>query len=490
MNEWLPRTIREAALAYVEARLANEPEAFDPAFERACLLAELGRGNEAQAAYLELLKRQPTHAGVLNNLGKLLLAGGHRSAARTAYAYAAKCNPDDPMGHVNFANLLLEDGEIEPARAHYEAAVRLAPDLTEAHCGFANLLAEVGDEAAADRHRDLAFKGRPITMLPYRGTGAPVPVVLLISAAGGNVPLVSYLDEKIFLTYVVVAEYLTAETPLPPHCLIVNAVGDADRCQPGLKHLSIRLASEPAPLLNRPEAVMPTGRLDNLRHLSLLADVVTPRAALLTREVLAGEEAASALAAAGLFFPLLLRAPGFHTGRHFLRVERPEDLRDAVAELPGDELLALEFLAAATMDGWTRKYRVMTIGGRLYPLHLAVSRDWKVHYFSSGMADHAELRAEEAAFLGDMPKALGDKALAALERIAETLGLDYGGIDFALDAAGRVLLFEANATMIVPPAPEGEVWAYRRPAYETVQAAIRTLFATRASEAPTAAHPG
>jgi glutathione synthase/RimK-type ligase-like ATP-grasp enzyme len=56
------------------------------------------------------------------------------------------------------------------------------------------------------------------------------------------------------------------------------------------------------------------------------------------------------------------------------------------------------------------------------------------------------------------------------------LGLDYAGIDFALAPDDSVLLFEANATMVVfPPGPE-PMWDYRRAAVEaTLEAARRML---------------
>jgi hypothetical protein len=115
----------------------------------------------------------------------------------------------------------------------------------------------------------------------------------------------------------------------------------------------------------------------------------------------------------------------------------------------------------------------MFIDGVLYPLHLAVSSDWKVHYFSADMARHAAFREEERRFLRDMPGVLGTRAMRALERVCATLGLEYAGIDFALAPDGTVLLFEANATMaLVPPAP-GEIWDYRRPAIETALDAAR-----------------
>jgi len=45
--------------------------------------------------------------------------------------------------------------------------------------------------------------------------------------------------------------------------------------------------------------------------------------------------------------------------------------------------------------------------------------------------------------------------MEALAHIQATLGLDYAGIDFGLSDSGELLLFEANATMVVnPPEPD------------------------------------
>jgi hypothetical protein len=104
----------------------------------------------------------------------------------------------------------------------------------------------------------------------------------------------------------------------------------------------------------------------------------------------------------------------------------------------------------------------MIVDGEIYPLHLAVSRDWKVHYFTAALADDAVCRQEEAQFLADMPGFLGSRAMATLRSVSELLAIDYGGVDFALDGNGNVVLFEANATMVVFAPPVGEMWDYRR----------------------------
>ena len=95
-----------------------------------------------------------------------------------------------------------------------------------------------------------------------------------------------------------------------------------------------------------------------------------------------------------------------------------------------------------------------------------------MHYFTSDMADKPEHRREEASFLGDMPATLGSKAMAALERIRDRLGLDYAGVDFAVGPDGDLLLFEANATMVIAPPAADERWAYRRAAIDRIRDAV------------------
>jgi hypothetical protein len=471
---------RAARLAHLDAQLACDPDAIAPRYERASLLREAGRGADAKRDYLELLRRAPTHFGALNDFGTMLVATGYRDAARTVLEQAARHHPDRPDGLVNLANLLLQLGDLVPARAHFEAALRIDPDHVHAHRGLANLLDELGEAAGAQTHRDRGFKDHALTMLPYHGDGAPLSVLLLVSALGGNIPTAALLDERIFQTSVLVAEYAEALTALPPHDVVFNSIGDADLCGEGLAAAQTIVAHSARPVINDPAAVLATGRMANADRLRGLPDVIVPRIASLARDKLLGPQAASVL---GDFrFPLLLRAPGFHTGRHFVHVADAKELVAAAGALPGRDVWAIEPLDARGPDGKFRKYRVMFVERRLYPLHLAVSGHWKVHYFTTEMADTPAHRHEDEAFLADMAAVIGARGLAALERIAAALGLDYAGIDFGLAPAGEILLFEANAAMVVTPPTDDPKWAYRRLAVDRVIAAVRAMLTGRPND--------
>ena len=459
-------------LAEIEARLARPPHAVDDLFARAQLLEMLGRNDDAREAYFALLSVAPTHFGGLNNLGNVLTRAGKRRAAQAAYEEAVRQHPKNPVGHVSLGICMLELEQFDGARHEFDAALGLDPNNAAAHKGLVYLFSRTGDEIAADRHRKLGFGAEPVEVLPYLGDGKPTEVLVLVSSTGGNLDAESLLDKHFFATTKLYIEYADPAKPLPRHDLVFNAISDADVAADALQRA--REFGINAPLINTPDAVMPTGRAENAERLRSLEGVVAPRTCVIAREKLE-RDGAAALEALGFHFPVLLRLPRQHTGRHFVLVEKPEELAAAVAQLPGDEFFAIEYLDARGADGQARKYRVMFIDGKMYPLHLAASPHWKIHYFSADMTENAANRAEDERFLADMHGALGPAAIEALERIERTLGLDYAGIDFAVDAQGRVLLFEANATMVVAQPGADPRWDYRRPAVTAILNAFKDM---------------
>jgi Flp pilus assembly protein TadD/glutathione synthase/RimK-type ligase-like ATP-grasp enzyme len=487
---WAPRLAQESRLRQLEEMLARQPAGDDSTtaeVERAVMLGALDRRAEAQQAFIDILGKAPQNFSALNEFGTLLTQMGAIHAACRVYSEAILHHPENPMARVNLANLLLRANRHTEARGHYEAVLRIDPDHAEAHQGLGAVLSDLGDRAAAREHFQQGFRNHAISTLPYRGTKPPVALLQLVSSGGGNIPTSALLDDTTFLTTVVVADHLDPSSPLPPHQLIFNAIGDADLCEPALQAAVRLVARTTAPLINDPRAVLKTGRIDNALRLRGAPHVVTPKTMAMARNLLAGPDGATAIAQHKLAFPLLLRSPGYHTGRNFVLVESAAELSATAADLPGDELLVIEYLDARGSDGNARKYRVMMIAGKIYPLHLAISGNWKVHYFTSDMADKPDHRAEEAIFLADMRAALGDKAMAALQGISEALGLEYAGVDFGLAPNGDLLLFEANATMVIAPLDPDERWAYRRPAVGRILDAIRNMIMQKAAAAPRSA---
>jgi hypothetical protein len=472
------QTEQRDSLAALELALLAVPDA-GLRCQRATLLDRMGRTEEARAAFLAILAEHPDHLATLNAFGALLHRTGFRSAARTVFTRAVTLHPRDAVARVNLGNLLRQAGETEAARMHFAAALQAAPDLPQAHQGFGDLLAELGDQKAADHHWRLGYHGHALRGWVFRGSGPPVRVLMPISAANGNIAARQILDDRVFAVTAITMEFFDPTQDLPPHDIVLNAIGDADLCRPALRAARVLAARSLAPVLNTPERVLTTGRANIARSLGKAGNVIVPRIKIFTRAELTALSGPETLLHAGFEFPLLLRAPGFHTGRHFARVASAAELGECVDAMPERKILAIDYFNPPWSDGKSRKGRVLFIDGVLYPMHWAVSADWKVHYFTADMAKSASYRAEEASFLADPRGFLGDKALAGLQTVAARLGLDYGGIDFGLSRDGSIVLFEANATMAIVPPGKDSMWDYRRPASDLALLAAQNMLIAR-----------
>ena len=451
------------------------------ALREALELDRLGRDEDAKRAYLDHLQRHPDDTEALTHLGNLAFRTRYRRAARTAYARVVQLRPSDPSARVNLGNAWLDAGDLPAARAEYEAALAADPGFAPAHQGLSHGFAQLADDAASRRHRELGFARNALARVPYRGAGTPVRVLVLTAAAGGNFNTNWLLDPHRFDVIRLAVDYADAQMPLAPHDVIINAIGDADLCGDALAAARRLIARSSSPVINDPGRVLNTGRVAHSERMRDIGGTVVPRMAAIWREEIA-QGGAALLRDRGFDFPLLLRSPGHNTGRHFVKVDRPADLRPALETLPGDLILAIEYIDLTGPGGWTRKYRMVAVDQALFGVHAAISPDWKVHLFS---ASHApEHQEEDARFLADPRSVLPPGVLAALGEIVRRMGLDYAGVDFGVDAAGRLVLFEANATMSVFPVDPGDPFEYRRNAVERIFAAFERMVGVRREEQP------
>ena len=463
-----------AGLTDVDLQLILSPDDVQLLFRRAFELESGGRTEDAKAAYHDLLRRMPGHAEALNNLGRLLHKDGAKRSARLIFERLVLAEPERASAHTNLGIILLETDELADSRYHLELALELDPHDTLAHLGLSRLFAIQGDEAPALAHQRAALQGTA-TQVNASGAGAERAPRLLLLASETQLGAVAveHLAEATFAMARLFVERVDETVELPAHHAVFNTITDADR-NAGALTLARRIAQRSSrPVINSPDAVLQTSRTLLEQRLAGIENVVVPRATLRAPAEVERE-------AHGFGWPLLLRAPGYHSGQHFLKVDASTALADALAALPGDDLLVIQFLDTRNSDGKFRKYRAMFIDGAIYPAHLAVSLDWKVHFFSADMAACDEHRAEDARYLSDPEEVLGTAALRALQAIAARLQLDYGGIDFAVDGLGRVVVFEANATMTVPSPPGGALWDYRRTPIRRILDATRKMLLNRA----------
>jgi Tfp pilus assembly protein PilF len=437
---------------------------------------KLGRLSDAVSCYRRARHAQPDSAAIRTNLGRALEASGNARQALEELGRALELAPHSAEIHFHIATLLEHQLFLKEARHYYEAALRLKSDYADAHIGLGDVLADLGFEQEAWEQRRLGYVGRVLSTAPALRNDHPVRILKLMSAAGGNVPLDEVLTPFRFEVAGLIVEFADRLPPPEGYDTVINAIGDADRCKRGLDAAAALLRGSSVRPLNPPERVASTGREALAERLGGLEGIKTPRVRNVARELFREGRAAAALAEEGWQCPLLLRAVGYHSGHHFTRVEAFDQVDVAGIELPGEHLLVIEWLDGRGADGLFRKYRAMLLARQVYPLHLAISRQWKVHYFSSDTAASEAHRAEELRYLADPEAVVGKRAMAALRRIGQALGLDYAGVDFALDPDDAVLVFEANATMRIVPPPTGSLGDRRRPFIDRAMAAARELF--------------
>jgi Tfp pilus assembly protein PilF len=477
-HDMLQRGHAEPALATADEVLRGAPHLVDAMVLRGAACKALGRFGEAVAAFEQALAYEPGRAAVL-----VTLANSH--AERHDLAEAERClkralalEPRMGAAHASLISVYGMTNRVDLLEAACRAALAIDAGCFNAHQHLAELYAKRGEAEAAQRHRDAAYRTHNLFSEP---AARPAPTALvLLSAADGNVPLRYLISRDRYAVVKWLVEYGEPgqEARLPPYDFVFNAIGEPEL--PAATHAAATRFARVchAPFLNRPDRVMATGRPDLPALLAGLPDVVVPQVARWR----AGDAPPGAWLDAG---PVLVRPLGSHGGSGLVRAANEAEFAQATAPHPACDVTM--FHDFASPDGLFRKYRMVFVDRRPLPYHLAVGDRWLVHYFSSDMLGDAARRAEEQKFLADPEAVLGKRAVAALTAIARRLDLDYGGIDFSLlpseDGAQRVLVFEANATMVVHPEAEGGLLAYKNAAVRAILDAFDAMVAARCADA-------
>jgi Flp pilus assembly protein TadD len=383
-----------------------------------------------------------------------------------------------PLPIYNLATAYLMKGQLADAEKWYRVTLMLDPDLPVAHQNLASILRENGDPAAAAEHLKRAYSKQAVFI---ETADAPLARVLMACAAGiGNVPTTHLLPANRFTQIRCFVDYASPNDlqALPDYDLIFNAIGDPDVVADDDAQLHTVLSHSNRPLLNRPESVAATRRDRLPALLAGIDDIVVPpvqRIDLLG----AGTQALSGAIDSGpLAYPLIVRPGASHGGAGVLLAHGREDVeRSELGTV--DAAYATAFHDYRAADGYFRKYRMIFVDRQPYPYHLAISKHWLVHYFSADMLEAPWKSDEERRFLDDPATELGPRAFDAICAIAQRLDLDYAGIDFSILPDGRVLVFEANATMLVHPEPDGGALAHKNSHVNAIIGAFEQMLVAR-----------
>jgi tetratricopeptide (TPR) repeat protein len=159
-------------MACGDSAIALQPDNPDTHCQRANLLRDMGRNDEALAGYDAALRIAPTHADALHGRAGTLHAQGRLDEALATYEAALRARPDFADALSNSAVVLRALGRLPEALAAYDKALALRPDFHDAAVNRSVALAGLGrfDEALEGCLRVLAAK--PDHVLALNGAGS------------------------------------------------------------------------------------------------------------------------------------------------------------------------------------------------------------------------------------------------------------------------------------------------------------------------------
>jgi tetratricopeptide (TPR) repeat protein len=369
----------------------------------------------------------------------------HLATAQILEAHTAQANIDTIVHLCNIATAYFIQGNYPYAEHWYKLVLAFDPNFAIAHMNLTAIYMETGRTVEAQIYRQRAYLSQRV-FIEYEGSPRRRVLILYAGKASGNIPFEILLPTQTCCRIKYVIDYAaeSEDENLPPYDLVFNAIGEPDIAVSMADRLRQFVAICSRPLLNPPEVVE---RAQRHRLAALLGDIenvvvmpcVQMQSPTLCEVVLADSE---------LVFPLLIRPLATHGGDRLELCDTMKALKGKAVAI-NESCYLTQYTDYKSTDGYYRKYRVIYVDREPFPYHLAISSSWKVHYQSADMEQHDWRIEEERRFLENPLASLGASAMSAISQIGRRLDFDYAGIDFALLPEGKVLVFEANPTMLV-----------------------------------------
>jgi len=323
-----------------------------------------------------------------------------------------------------------------------------------------------------------------------RASGTPPLRLLAFAAAldlGGNTPidfLIEDADIELYTVYVVPG--LPLPDPLPRHDIAIVTVPASIETREALAEIERLVGVWPRPVVNRPGRI---AELDRDRLFDLIKTVngvdipATKKIDRATLSRIGDDELPAADILGDGTFPLIVRPVGSHAGKGLEKLDDAAAVHRYLAARPEAEFFISRYVDYSSEDGQFRKYRIAFVDGRAYACHMAISDQWKIWYLNANMAADAAKRAEEARFMTDFDRDFGARHRDALAGIGAVAGLEYFVIDCAETRSGRLLVFEADISMVVHDMDCPATYPYKPPQMRRIFAAFAEMLRFRAMQA-------
>jgi Flp pilus assembly protein TadD/glutathione synthase/RimK-type ligase-like ATP-grasp enzyme len=430
---------------------------------------------EAEEFALKAIALEDKSAEAWSNLGIALAATERHEEALRAYDRALDCNFSYASAWLNKATTLLEVKRYDEALLACDQALKWDSSKYEVLYAKSLILKELKrpDEAQKIHLKSLEMRvaSSPVFIAERRATQkGDVLIISQNSDIGAslksfetlhlhclNFPaqLAGIFKEDFHFTYVFEgnATRPSARKQIPqPDCVLNNcANGECVLSEGKLWGLIALVDSFGVPVVNHPTKVIQTTRDESAKLLDDIPGVLAPKTMRFFSVGKTVEELAREIEDQ-YDYPLITRTLISQEGKGMTRV----DSRDAlVAVLSSDfpeKFFVTEFVDSRGGDEFFRKIRAVIVKDEMIITRVDYDTDWNVRGRKPDMRvafylEHACLLDEEKRICKDPEAGLGRSAIQSLRAIRDRIPLDVFGIDFDVDKDGRVVFYEANATM-------------------------------------------
>jgi hypothetical protein len=366
-------------------------------------------------------------------------------------------------------------GELESLRSLAYDVLRRNPAARQAHLRLYEVEQMLGQPDSAIAHLRAALQSSRVVSLPAQTQPARCTVLALsrVAAFEANTPLELIVDTEhttLHRLYIDDGDTQLPGDELPPYDVLFNTIAESEQAQPALAlahAFAERAGRRP---INDPQVVAQLGRAGVARRFADSPAILAPEVERVEAAALRAREVPAAL---------IVRPVGSQAGHALARVEDRAELHAYLDEHAYAAYFIMPFVDYRSSDGFYRKYRVMFVNGVPFAYHLAISPRWMIHYYNAPMAEHPWMRDEEARFIANLDGVFKGRLHDALTEIAHGVALEYFGIDCGIAPDGGLLLFEADAAMLVHGTDPPDLYPYKRAGFERVKTALTELLASR-----------
>jgi tetratricopeptide (TPR) repeat protein len=430
---------------------------------------------EAEEFARKAIALEDKSAEAWSNLGIALAKMERHEEALQAYDRALNCNSAYARAWLNKATTLLELKRYDEASLACDQAVKLDSSQHEIFYTKSLILKELKrmDDALKIYRKALEIRvaSSPVFIAERHATQkADVLIInenpeindslksfetLLYCCSNFPGQLAERFCEDFHFTYVssgdAASRSARKQIPQPDFVINNNANGEAVISGGNLLGLIEAVDSFGVPVVNHPNKVVQTIRDVSAKLLDNLPWVVVPKTMRFSSYGKKSEELVREIEDQ-YDYPLITRTLTAQRGIGMTKVDSRDALLAVLVSGFPKEFFVTEFVDSRAGNKFFRKIRAAIVKDEIIIVRVDYDTHWNIHGRKSEKRvpfylENLYLLDEEKRICLNPEAGLGRSAVQSLRAVRDRIPMDVFGVDFDVDADGRMVFYEANATM-------------------------------------------